>query len=121
MQQKGGKNRKKDDENKSEDKDNNNTGTAGAYVGKTITPQDSSTPNNGSSIGAHVSDVTELVVRPARCVQDMLAVHPIGDSIWSHIDACDILIDTLNSAEALVGSHIIRHDITQGSTYILNS
>ena len=53
------KNRKKGDETKSEDKDNSDTSTTGAHVGETITSQDSSTPSNGSSIGAHVSDVNK--------------------------------------------------------------
>ena len=37
---KGDKYGKKSDEPKSEDKDTKNTGTAGAHVGETITPQD---------------------------------------------------------------------------------
>ena len=56
---KGDKNEKKGDETKSEDKDNSNIGTAGGYVGKTTTLQDSSTSSNRSSICAHVLDVTE--------------------------------------------------------------
>ena len=55
----GDKNGKKGDEPKSEDKDNNNTCTTGGHVGITTTPQDSSAPSNGSSIGAHASEVAE--------------------------------------------------------------
>ena len=58
---KGDKNKKKGDEPKSEDKDNNNTGTAGAHVGETRMPQDSNAPSNGSSIGAHVSEVAKPI------------------------------------------------------------
>ena len=75
------KNRKKGDEIKSEDKHNSNTGTAGAHVGEPTMPQNSSTPSNVSSIGAHVSDVTKPVVWLAQSVQDILAAHPVGDSI----------------------------------------
>ena len=55
----GYKNGKKGDKTKSKDKDNNNTGTIDAHVGEATTLQDSSNPSNGSSIGAHVSDVTK--------------------------------------------------------------
>ena len=106
-------------EKKSEDKYNSNTGTTGAHVGETTTLQDSSTPSSGLSIGAHVCDVTKPDVWPVQYVQDILAAHPIGDPIWSHTNACDISIDTVNSAEALAGNHIIQHNITQGSTYTL--
>ena len=115
----GDKNRKKGDETKSEDKDNSNTGTAGVHVGETTTPQDASTPSNGSSIGAHISNVTEPVVWSTQSIQDILAAHPIGDTILSHTDAWEVSIDTVNTAEALAGTHIIQHDITQGSTYTL--
>ena len=63
---KGDKNGKKGDETKSEGNDYSNTGTAGAYVGENTTPQDSSTPSNGSSIDAHVYDITEPIVWPIR-------------------------------------------------------
>ena len=56
---KGDKNGKKGDVLKSEHKDINNTGTAGAQIGGTTTPQDSSAASNGSSIGAHVSEVAK--------------------------------------------------------------
>ena len=69
------------DETKSEDQDNSNTGTKGAHVGETTTPQDSSTPSNESSIGAHVSNVIKPVVWPAQYIQDILAAHPISDPI----------------------------------------
>ena len=62
---KGDKSRKKVDETKSEGKDNSNTGTAGAHVGETTTPQDLSTLCDGSSIGAPVFDVTKPAVWPA--------------------------------------------------------
>ena len=35
----------------------------------------------------------------------------MDNPIWDHTNACDVLIDTVNSAEALAGSHI------GGSTY----
>ena len=53
---KGDKNSKKGVDSKSEDKDSGNMGTAGAHVGDVTTPQDSTAPSDGSSIGAHVSE-----------------------------------------------------------------
>ena len=88
-----------------------------AHVGETTTPQVSSIPSNRSSIGAHVSNVTKPDIWPAQSVQDIFAAHPIG--IWSHTNTCDVLIDTMNSAETLVDSHIIQHNITQESIYTL--
>ena len=78
---KGDKNGKKGDEHKSKNKDNNITGTAGAQVGETTTPQDSSPHSNGSSIGTHVSEVSKSNVWPTRSVQDILKPHAIIDSI----------------------------------------
>ena len=51
---------KKGDDSKSEDKDSTTTGTAGAHVGEVTTPQYSTTPSKGASIGAHVSEIAEL-------------------------------------------------------------
>ena len=109
---KGEKNRKKGDEPKYEDKDNNIIGTAGAHVGETTMPEDSNAPSNGSSIGAHVSEVDKPDTWPKQSVQEILATHAIDGPIWDHTDACDVSFDTKNSAEALAGSHN-----TGGSTY----
>ena len=38
----------------------------------------------------------------------MLAAHPVDNPIWDHTDTCDTLINTVNSAKALVGSHIVE-------------
>ena len=38
----------------------------------------------------------------------MLALHPVNNPIWDHTNACDVLIITMNSAEALAGSHIVE-------------
>ena len=108
MRQKGDKKGKKVDEFISEDKDNNNTDTADAHVGEITTPQDLSAPSNGSSIGAHVSDITKADIWPARSVQDILATHVINDCIKDPTDTCVVSIDTVNSTEALAGSPIVE-------------
>ena len=105
---KGDKNGKKGDESNSEDKDNNNTGTTGTHVGEITTPQDSNAPSDGSSIGAHSSEVAKPDVWSTRSVQDILATHVINNPIWDRTDACDVSIDTVNSAEALAGSQIVK-------------
>ena len=79
---KGDKNGKKGDEPKSEDKDNNTTGTTGAHVRETATPKDSTAPSNGSSIGAHVSEVEEHNVWPTQSVQEILVTHDIDDRLY---------------------------------------
>ena len=60
----GDNNSKKGDNSKSEDKDITTMGTAGAHIGEVTTPQDSTAPSKGSSIGAHVSEIAE----PAFCL-----------------------------------------------------
>ena len=69
---------------------------------------DSSTTIDGLSISVHVSDVTEPIVLLTRSVQDILVAHPLNDPVWDHTDACDVSIDTMNSAEVLAGSHIVE-------------
>ena len=75
----GDKNGEKGDEPKSEDKDNNITCTTDAHVGETTMPKDSNAPSDGSSIGAHVSEVNEPGARPTKSVQEILATHAIDD------------------------------------------
>ena len=108
----GDKNSKKGDDSKSEDSDRTTTGTAGAHVGKVKTPQDSTTPREGASICAYVSEIAAPVFCPARSVKELLAAHPVDDSIWSHSNPSDVSIDTANSAELIAGIHIM-----EGSTY----
>ena len=102
----GDKNSKKGDNSKSEDKDSTTTGTTCAHIGEVTTPQDSTTPSDGSSIGAHVSEFTELAFCPAQSVEELLAVHPVDDATWSHTNPSDMSIDTANSAEIIAGIHI---------------
>ena len=80
--------------------------------GETATLKDSNAPSDGSSIGAHVSEVEENDACPTRSVKKLLATHAVDDLIWDHTGACDVSLDTKNSAEALAGIHI-----TGGSTY----
>ena len=41
-------------------------------------------------------------------VQDLLAAHPVDDPIWDRTNLCDILIDTVNRANAMAESHIVE-------------
>ena len=81
MQQKRDKNGKKGDKAKSEDKDNSITGTAGIHIRETAAAQDAGATSDGSSIGAHVSDVNETNVPLTRSVQELLAAHPVDNPI----------------------------------------
>ena len=87
-------------------------------------PKDSNVPNNGSSIGAHVSEVDKPDARLTQSVQKILATHTIDDPIQNHTDACDVSIDTVNSAEALAGTHItvgLRYTFCRSDSYNLIS
>ena len=48
---------------------------------ETATPKDSNAHSNGSSIGAHVSEVEEPGARSTQSVQEILATHAIDDPI----------------------------------------
>ena len=88
-------------------------------MGDATTPPDSTTPSNGSSIGAHIGDAPEDVEPPfrrARTVDKLLAAHPVDDAIWDHTNPSDVSIDTLNSAEDMAGIHI-----TEGTTYTFHT
>ena len=102
---KKGKNSKKGDDTKTEPSDTSTSGTAGAHVGETATPKDTTVPSEGGSIGAHVSETSQRPFRPARSVEELLAAHPVDDAIWSNSNPSDVSIDTANSAEILAGSH----------------
>ena len=108
----GDRNSKKGDDSKSEDSNTSTTRTTGAHIGEVTTPQDSTAPSKGSSIGAHVSEILGLTFCPAQSVEELLAAHPVDDAIWSHTNLSDVSIDTVNSAELIAGIHI-----TEGSTY----
>ena len=102
---KKGKNSKKGDDTKTEPSNTSTSGTAGAHVGETATPKDTTVPSKGGSIGAHVSETSQRPFRPARSVEELLAAHPVDDAIWSNSNPSDVSIDTANSAEILAGSH----------------
>ena len=90
----------------------NNTstsGTAGAHVGETATPKDTTVPSKEGSIGAHVSETSQRPFCPARSVEELLAAHPVDDAIWSNSNPTDVSIDTAHSAEFLAGSHFTEN------------
>ena len=106
--ERGDRNSKKGDDAKSEDSDTTTTCTADAHVGEVTTHQDSTSPRKGASIGAHASEISQPTFRPARSVEELLAAHPVDDTIWSCSNPSDVSIDTANSAEIIAGSHIME-------------
>ena len=66
---KGDSNKKKVGDPKSEDKDNNTTGTVGAHIGHTSTPEDSNASSRGASRGSHISKTTGQLSRLTRSVK----------------------------------------------------
>ena len=70
---------KKGDGPKSEDKDSNTSGTAGAHVEGTTTPEESTTLSRGASISTHVLEANEQSSRPSRTVEKILGAHLMSD------------------------------------------
>ena len=89
-----------------EDKDNNNTGTVGVDVGETAAAQkNTGATSDGSSIGAHVSNVNKTNIPSTQSIHELLTAHPVEDPIWDRTNSCNILINTVNSAETVAGIH----------------
>ena len=61
--------------------------------------------SNGLSIGAHVSDITKINIPLTQFVHALLTAHPVEDPIWDRTNSCNILINTVNSAETVAGIH----------------
>ena len=104
----GKSNGKKGDDPEFEDKDKNTTCTVGANIGDTTTPEKSTAPSGGVSIGAYVLEVNEQSSRPARSIKEIVGAHPIGDEFWGRTNPSDVSIDIANSEEVMAGSHIIE-------------
>ena len=100
---------------KSENKDNNTGGTAGAHVGNTTPPKESTAHSGGASIGAQVLETNEISSRPSRTAENILGAHLMGDDDFGDgTNPSDVSIDTTNSKEIMTGSHITEQH-TQGS------
>ena len=72
----------------------------------TLDKDKAATSRDASSIGAYVSGATKTNVTSTQCVQDILAAPPVDSPIWDPTNSCDILIDIVNSAEAMVGTYV---------------
>ena len=83
--------------------------TTGVPVEYTTTSEESTTPRGGASIGAHVSETNEQSSRPSSTVEEILESQPMNDDdIWDGTKSSDVSIDTVNSKEMMMGSHIIE-------------
>ena len=100
--------KKKGDDSKSEDKDSNTGSTAGAHVEDTTTTEESTAPSRAPSIGAHVSETNVQLFRSPRTMEEILGAHLMNDDddFWGITNPTGVLIDTANSEEMMVGSHI---------------
>ena len=76
---KGDRNEKKRNDPKSEDKVSNTTGTSGVHVGDTTTPEESTLPSGGASIGTYVLEAIVQLSCPTRSVEKISGAHPIND------------------------------------------
>ena len=108
------RNGKKGDKNKgndpkSKDKDSNTRDTAGAHVGDTTTTEESTAPDGGASIGAHILETNVQSSRSSRTVEEILGAHPMNDdNFWGGTNLGDVSIDTTNSKGMMTGSHIME-------------
>ena len=99
--------KRKGDDLKSKDKDSNTGGTAGVHVEDTTTTEESIAPSRGASIGTHVLETNQQSFRLLRTVDDILGAHPMdGNEFWGNTNPGDVSIDTANSKEIMVESHI---------------
>ena len=99
-------------------KDDSGNLLAGAHTtdGAENTSSMKSAPKStqSSTVGAHISDSEEYDrPAPSRSVQELLASHPINDPIWGDQDyADDYSVDTEDSAQALVGFHAYKEEVS---------
>ena len=54
-------------------------GTAGVHIEDTTTPEESTTPSRGASIGNHILETNEQLSRPSRSVEKILGPNPMSD------------------------------------------
>ena len=83
-------------------------GTAGVHVEDNTTNKDTTTPSGGSSLGAHVLETNQAAPCLARTVEEILGAHPIDDTFWDNTNPTDVSVDTVNSEEQIMGSHITK-------------
>ena len=110
-------NKRKGDDPKSEDKDSNAGGTAGENIEDTTTNEDTTAPSKGASLGAHVSKTNQALSRQSRTVDEILGAHPVNNDFWDNTNPTGVSIDTVNSEEKMMGSHIAEfHTYTKTSS-----
>ena len=87
--------------------------TSGVHVGKTTSDKDKTVaPSYSSRINTHVSDVTKTIYPTLpRKVHDILASHSYDNLIWDQSNSFYVLVDTINSAEDLAGTHFMVTNI----------
>ena len=67
--------------------------------------------SGGASIGAHVLETNKQLSCPSRTVEKILEVHPMSDDDFlGGTNPGDVSIDTANSKEMMVGSHITEQN-----------
>ena len=108
-QRKGNKRNKRTvDDTKSEDKDSNTGNTAGAHVEYTTTYENTTASSGGASLGAHVSETSQATSRVSRTVEELLGAYPVDDNFWDNNNPADVSINTVNSEEKMIESHITK-------------
>ena len=81
--------------------------TAGALIGDTTTTEESMAPSRGASIGAHNLETSVQSYCPSCTVEEILGAHSMNDNDFQGgTNPSDVSIDTTNSEETMMGSHI---------------
>ena len=71
-----------EDDPKSEDEDSITACTAGAHIGGTAPPENSTASSGGARISAHISKANEQSSRSPRSVEKKLGAHPLVMTIF---------------------------------------
>ena len=101
-------NKRKGNDPKSENKDSYAVGTAGTCVEDTTTNEDNTAPSRGASLGPNVSKTNQAFSSQSCTVDEFLGAHPVDDDFLDNTNPTDVSIDTMNSEEKILGSHITK-------------
>ena len=54
-----------------------------------------------------------------RTVEEILGAHPIDDTFWDNTNPTDVSVDTMNSGDQMVGSHITEFHTPEDKQIVL--
>ena len=66
--------------------------------------------------GSSITRITELYIRPATKVEQLLAAHPDNDSIWNNTDPCDVSLDNKGGTKGSVSIDVTKEPVKATTT-----